>query len=212
MRLRVAILTAIFWGQLSYAYLSILESGEIVAKDHYQLGVKPQILLNEGGGFNIGSYLDQPIADSLSARYHLGVGKIDFHLGAGVKWIPIPDVDHQPALGVRVTGWYARTKNENVLTLQFAPMVSKKVPTDNVLLVPYLAVPLNVVSAKEKSYTGTQFIMGSEFKFESQPDYLYAAEVSVNLKDSYSYVSGSMSFPFDVNTGFRKSKKKIIKD
>lgn len=199
-------LVSLVFATNSYAYLSVLESGEILSKEEHRLGVEPQILLNEGGGINIGTYLDMPLTDALSSRYHLGVGKIDFHAGASLKWIPFPDIDRQPAMGGRLSAWYARTANENVITVQIAPLFSKKVQLEWAQLAPFLAIPVNVVNGKERNYTGTQFVMGSEAVFNAQPNFTYAAEVAINLKDSYSYISGSIAFPFDEKSGIRRKK------
>lgn len=68
------------------AYLSVGESGEIQKVGYNQFGIEPQILGNEGGGLNIGAFLDMPVREDVSTRFSLGAGKIDFHAGAAVKW------------------------------------------------------------------------------------------------------------------------------
>ena len=187
----------------AWAYLSIGESGEIQPVGSNQFGVEPQILGNEGGGVNIGTFLDVPWRDDLSSRFSLGVGKIDFHAGAALKWMPFPDVDQQPAMGIKVAGWYARQSSLNVWTFQIAPLFSKKYQADAGLFIPYVAVPVSFVSSTDKSVTGTQFAIGSELYAKDVQNMHFSAELALNLKDSYSFISGTVVFPFDTEKGFQ---------
>ncbi len=186
----------------SWAYLSVGESGEIQKAGSNQFGIEPQILGNEGGGVNIGAFLDMPIQDDISARFSLGAGKIDFHAGAAVKWIPFPDVDQQPAMGLKAAAWYARQSSINVWTFQLAPLFSKKFDSEVGLFIPYAAIPVNFVTSTEKSVTGTQFAVGSELYAKDVTNMHFSAELALNLKDSYSFISGSVVFPFDSEKGF----------
>ena len=187
----------------SWAYLSVGESGEIQKVGSYQIGVEPQILGNEGGGVNIGTFLDIPLQDDVSTRFSLGAGKIDFHAGAAVKWIPFPDIDQQPAMGLKAAAWYARQSNLNVWTFQVAPLFSKKFDSEVGLFTPYAAIPVNFSSSTEKSVTGTQFAVGSELYAKDVTNMHFSAELALNLKDSYSFISGSVVFPFDTEKGFQ---------
>ena len=187
----------------TWAYLSVGESGEIQKIGSNQFGLEPQILGNEGGGLNIGAFLDIPLRDEVSTRFSLGAGKIDFHAGAAVKWIPFPDVDQQPAIGVKTAAWYARQGGLNVWTFQLVPLFSKRVETDAGLFIPYAAIPINFVSSTEKSATGSQFAIGSELYAKDQTTIHFSAELALNLKDSYSFISGTVVFPFDSEKGFQ---------
>lgn len=185
------------------AYLSVGESGEIQKVGYNQFGVEPQILGNEGGGLNIGAFLDMPVREDVSTRFSLGAGKIDFHAGAAVKWIPFPDIDQQPAIGLKAAAWYARQGTINVWTFQLAPLFSKKFDSDAGLFIPYATIPVNFVTSSEKSVTGTQFAVGTEFYSKDVTSMHFSSEIALNLKDSYSFISGSVVFPFDTEKGFQ---------
>ncbi len=187
----------------SWAYLSVGESGEIQKVGSNQFGLEPQILGNEGSGVNIGAFLDMPIREEVSTRFSLGAGKIDFHAGAAVKWIPFPDVDQQPAIGLKTAAWYARQSSLNVWTIQVAPLFSKRVNTDAGLFIPYAAIPFNFVSSTDRSATGSQFAIGSELYAKDLTNMHFSAELALNLKDSYSFLSGTVVFPFDSEKGFQ---------
>lgn len=185
-------------------YLAIGESGEMLPENEYQFGVAPQILFNEGGGGNVDVFMDAPYSDSTSFRVQAGAGKIDFHAGAGVKFVPFPDVDRQPAIGGKASVWYARVGDQSALTLQLAPMVSKKFVDEDNSYAPYVAVAANITSTKDRNFTGTQFVVGSDARLSQWREALLTAEIALNLQDSYSAFTFCMAFPFDGSRGFRQ--------
>lgn len=190
-----------FMASSAHAYLSIAESGEILPMNKYQAGVIPQVLLNRGGGANVDAFFDMPINESTSARISLGAGAIDFSTFASVKFVPFPDIDNQPAIGVRVGLGVTRESDENWTLGQVAPLVSKKVSTDNGLFVPYAAIPFQFVSMKRENVTSAQFVVGSEWVYPETPDVRYGGEVGIEMNKSYSYVSIFVTLPFDSSKG-----------
>lgn len=207
MLLRAMILASwTFFSLSSWAYLGIDGSAELPKVGKYVLGGYSQLMLNEGGGAQFGANLDMGFSEELATQFSIGVGKIDFNLGAGFKWIPIPDFEKQPAMGFKVSAWYARTQDANVWTIQIAPMFSKKVQTDSGLFIPYAAIPVNVVYQTDNSHTGTQFTIGAEYHSKKVEGMYFSGEAAVNLKDAYSFVGASINFPFDSEKGFSRSK------
>lgn len=198
--------SSVLFSSPSWAYLGMGGAAEIPKPGTYVVGGELQALTNEGGGVILGSLLEMPHTEDFSTRYNLGVGKIDFQLGAGFKWTPIPDFENQPAMGLRLSGWYARQADMNVWTFQLAPMFSKKFQTDIGLVTPFVAVPVNLVNSKERNYTGTQFTIGSEFQHNELESMFFSAEVAINLKDSYSFIGATINFPFDSEYGFSRGK------
>lgn len=186
------------------AYLSILESGEILPSGKkYQVGFAPQILTNEPTGANVSMYLDAAWNDSLSSRFSLGVGELDFYTGATLKYIPYPDVARQPAIGIKAGFWYARVESDNITTIHLAPMVSKKFQTEKMgLWIPYAAIGLSSYELGDKEKTGMQFFIGSEWKSPDLPEYNFAGEIAMDMEDSVSHISISVGIPFDDKSGF----------
>lgn len=189
-------------------FLSIGESGEMLNKDHYRLGASLQNLSAGRGGLNIGAFVDSGISDDMSARFLFGVGSIDFHLGASLKYIPFPDFENQPAIGVKVSGWLARISDTSTTALQLAPLISKKVDIKSVELTPYFSVPVNFVFTKNNSQTGTQFVVGSEYQHPELQNVLFAAEVALNLNNSESGFAIFANIPFDASKGLHRRGKK----
>lgn len=183
------------------AFLTISESAEIPAMTDYQFGFEPQILTNRGGGANATGFFDAPFNDSTVGRLWLGAGAVDFNFGGTVKYVPFPDVDTQPGIGIRGGAFYSRKDDINMLTLQIAPLFSKKVQTESGLFIPYAAIALNMNNTKDRNFTGSQMVLGTEFKTPEIPSMYFGAEVGLDLSESFSYISGTVTFPFDSSKG-----------
>ncbi|MGZ3771305.1 MAG: hypothetical protein ACXVCP_17215 [Bdellovibrio sp.] len=197
-------LLCLIFSTQAQAYLSIAESGELIAPGKYQVGVEPQFLTNRNGGANFDLFLDTLINDSTSARITMGAGAIDFNAFASVKWIPFPDVDNQPSMGLRGGVGIARDEAQNILQAQIAPLFSKKFDTEYGLTVPYLAVPFTFLNTKEENTVATNLTIGSEFHSVEWKDVTLGAELGIELNKSYSYISFFATFPFESQKGFGK--------
>lgn len=199
------IVLGLFLSSSAHAYISIAESGEVLAPNLFQIGVEPQIITNKNSGTNFDIFFDAPINESTSARLLLGGGTIDFNSFASVKWIPFPDVANQPAMGLRIGAGLAREEDENILQLQFAPLVSKKFDTEYGLAVPYVALPFTYFNTKEENYMASNLAIGSEFHYhEWQNVVTLGAEIGADLNKSHSYISVFATFPFESSKGFGK--------
>ena len=198
----------LFFPLLTFAnYLSIGESGEMIPSDSYRIGGSLQTNSAGRGGMNVGSFLDTGWRDDLSSRFLFGVGSVDFHMGATLKYIPFPDIGNQPALGIRTAIWLARIEDSSITTLQFAPLASKKISISKGKLTSYFAVPINLTYYKNKSDSGAQFTFGAEYEHPELNDVFFAAELALNLNKSESGISFFVSIPFDNNSGFKRRSK-----
>ena len=195
-------LSALLLSRTSLAYLTIGETAEILPAGFYKLGVQPQLILSEGGGLNVGAYFDTYLADSLNGRVELGGGKTAFWASASVKWVPIPDVDRQPAIGLRGALMYARDVDSNFYNIQIAPIISKKADTRYGEMVPFVALPVTFINSNSKGIVATQFAVGAEW-FQNK-EINYGAEIDLNMNNSFTAVSAFISFPFDGATGYKR--------
>lgn len=194
----------LFLSSTAHAYLSLAESGELLPQGSYQVGIEPQLLTSKDSGGNINVFFDTPVNDSTSARILLGGGSIDFNAFASVKWVPFPDVDKQPAMGLRLGAGVARNESENIIQLQAAPMVSKKYETEYGLAVPYFAVPLTFLNTKNENFVATNLTVGSEFHYHEWNNMTLGGEIGLDLNKSWSYLSIFATFPFESRKGFGK--------
>ncbi|MBC7419405.1 MAG: hypothetical protein H7328_01640 [Bdellovibrio sp.] len=193
---------AFILSRTSHAYLAVNETAELLPDGYFKFGVAPQLRLSDGGGLNVGAFFDTFIADDLNGRFELGGGKTDFWSQASVKWVPFPDVERQPALGIRGAFIYARDENLDFYNFQVAPMMSKVADTRYGKMIPFVALPITFMNTKNNSTTATQFTVGAEWF--SNKDMHVGAEIDLNLSKSYTSVSTFISFPFDAAIGYKK--------
>ena len=196
----IALIAVLFSTQTFASYMSINETAEILPENFYKVGIAPQLLLSNGGGFNVGVFADMHAFDDTDARISFGGGEVDFYSQASLKWVPFPDVSKQPAMGIKGSVGYARDNSDNLFSIQIAPLVSKKADTRYGNMIPYVALPITFVNAKNDSYTSTQFTVGSEWY--PYDDKHIGAELNLNMKNSYSSVSVYFSFPFESSIGY----------
>lgn len=179
------------------AFMALSESGEMIKNSDYQIGIAPQFLLNDERGANVTAFADYLFNDSTSFRAHLGAGTVDFHSGVSAKFIPFPDIDQQPAMGVRGGVFFVRDSSESNLAFQLAPLASKKVETEYGLFTPYSSIAFSYINWREKKKTGTQFILGTEFTQYENTSLKFGSELGISLNDSYSYILGYVSWSFE---------------
>lgn len=194
----------LFLSSQAHAFMSMAESGELVPMGSYQVGFEPQLLTDKDSGGNFNLLLDAPLNDSTSARVVLGGGTIDFNAFASVKFVPFPDVDKQPAMGIRLGAGIARNEDDNILQLQAAPLLSKKYDTEYGLAVPYFAIPFTFLNTKDENFVATNLAVGSEFHYHEWNNVTLGGEIGLDLNKSWSYISIFASFPFESSKGFGK--------
>jgi hypothetical protein len=190
----------------SSAYLTFLESGEIAEVGSTQVGVTPQFVLSNGGGFNLSAFLDHSLQDSLSLRAYVGSGNTDFWSGVSLKWVPIPDFEQQPAIGVRSSLNIVRDEKESYFALQLSPFVSKKYSFEAGEAVPFIALNVNHLNGKITDVTGFQLVAGSEYKNPNWNSISLAAELGMNMSKSFTYFAVSVSAPLELLTSKNKQE------
>lgn len=194
-------ISAFLLAKTSFAYLSVSETGELIKGEDYRIGVVPQIILSNGGGSNMGVFFDMPVDSDTNSRFMIGGGNTDFWTSASVKWVPYPDYEKQPAIGLRGSFTYARDGNANFYIFQATPLLSKMVDTDWGKMIPYVGLPISVVQSII-SATLMQFVVGSEWV--ERKDFQIGGEIDFNLSNTNTALTLHFNFPFDGNTGFRK--------
>jgi len=194
--------TAFLLSRVGHAFLAVHETAEILPNNYYKIGLAPQLVLTDGGGFNLGFHVDTHIDDDLDGRIEFGGGNTDFWTQASVKWVPFPDVDKQPAMGGRFAVIYTRDDEKNYTGLQIAPIFSKKADTRYGDMIPYVALPITWFNSKSRSYTSTQFTVGAEWYNINEKQ--IGSEFNLNLNNALTSVSVYFNFPFESSTGYKK--------
>jgi hypothetical protein len=187
-------------------YYDVLDNAEVLPKGNYKLTGDLQFL-NEGGCCNIGAKFDMGIQDQFGVRALAGTGKTDYFLGGLFKWIPVPDIENQPAVGGNIGLLYAKWRDGTETTFRFEPLVSKKFTIENAVLTPYGSVPLSLRMINSSIHENTtdltfQLVAGAQLQIEKWKNLQFMAEVGVNLDKADGYVSVAGVFYFDEQNGF----------
>lgn len=186
----------------THAYMSLNETGELLRDGDFRVGLLPQFQLSDGGGTNAGAFLDIYNSQSVNSRFALGGGDVDFWAQASTKWIPFPDYQRQPAMGLRGAFIYARDSDRNFYNFQITPMISKITDSEFGKMIPYVGLPITLMYSDNRSRTGLQFAVGNEWVVSSA--FQLGAELDLNLSNTTTAVSVHLNFPFDGQAGYRK--------
>lgn len=202
MKILISVLIPLLVSIQSLAYLEFNESGELVPENQYRLGFAPQIGLSPSM-VNFGAFFDTGIGESSQLRVTAGLGDTDFFAGFGYKMVPVPDYQKQPALGFKIGASFAREKDDNILTLQVSPFLSKIMDMEFGKLIPYAALQMGVSAHRSSSTSPTILALGSEILPQQFRKVQFGAELGLDLHDAISYITGYITFMFDDNEGPR---------
>ena len=190
--------SAFFTASPALAYFSTIDNGDLVAPGAYQVSIEPQLIFNNIDGFNAVGRFDTGIDSQSSLRGILGIGKVDFQIGAMYKIIPFPDTPNQPAIGADIGILIAKVNGETETSIRLHPLVSKKFETEVGDLQPYASIPFGVTwRSGSETFVPVQIAGGAEFRTLGHPNLSSFAELGVNLNRSFSYLSVALAYRFD---------------
>jgi hypothetical protein len=189
----------------AWAYYDVLDNGEILERGKFKVTTGVQALTDTGGG-NIDAIIDAGINEEFGVRGLVGFGRTDYSAGALLKWMPIPDVENQPAIGANFGLLYGKWNDARDLTFRFEPLVSKKFVLEEVTLTPYASLPLGIRTRNSDTQnTDTalafQFATGAQVQVPQWKNLQFMGEVGVDLDKALSHVSVAAIWYFD-ESGF----------
>jgi hypothetical protein len=201
----IALLSLLFFSFPSHAYLTLLDTGRVLPESGFRLGVGPQFITdsNNGSGANFLGRFDMGLTEGTALSAELGVGKVDFFAGGRYKWIPIPDIEGQPALGVLTGLYFARQNSVTTFSVRAWPIISKKFETGLGMFDPYGSIPLGFSATSDQSEFPVQAIGGTEWQPNGLEKISFFAEFGVNLSKAFSYFAILATLQFDEENGIQ---------
>lgn len=164
----------------------------------YKLGSELQVLTDDPGqqsGANVLLFIDLPTkSPSLDYRFKFGSGETDMNLGIAAKWIPIPDLQNQPALGAIFDFDWISDEDFDFLTFRFAPLISKNFKWEYGSMSPYAALPiggryyLDETGGDDFDFF-LQLTFGVELNFEAYENLSFFGEAGFDIDESITYFS-----------------------
>lgn len=194
-----ALLVTSFSAQALY---STLDTGDVLGENKMEVSAETQFITDRDTGINLIARFDRGYRDDSQIRGLIGIGTTDFHIGGYYKWVPIPDYDNQPAVGLIGGIIYARHQEMNELSLRFAPIVSKKIKTEQIgEVTPYVSLPIGLRSFNEETEFPVQFELGTRYKHPNLNKVKFNAELGFNVRKAFTYVSVGLIMDFDEDYG-----------
>lgn len=187
----------------SWAFYSTMDTGEVLEQGKYQIGAETQFITNNDSGANLIGRFDGGISEEAGFRGEVGFGTTDLHLGGFFKWVPIPDYQDQPAIGITSGLVFAEYSGHSELSVRFHPIVSKGFTTEFGKITPYGSIPFGLRSYDNDTDVPVQLTGGSELHFNEIPLWRFKAEVGFDLNDAFTYISLGASLDFDAENGIR---------
>jgi len=180
-----------------WSYLTILESGEPLTTSEMHLGFAPQFMSGGFEGSNGVLSLRTGLDEGRDFSLQIGGGDVNFWTSLATRWIPIPDYDDQPAIGLRFDVTLSRFQDINRGVIRLAPFISKRFRTDVGHLEPYAYLPLGMTVQSGRYDNLSSMVLGSQLQIEDlRPVFLYG-ETAVNMKNSVSYFTVGIFSTFD---------------
>lgn len=207
-RLTVMTLGLLTLASPAHAYYSVMDTGEIMAPGRYKLTPEIQFI-TQGGGANIGTNFDVGLNDESGLRAQVGAGETDFYLGGFFKYMPIPDIDNQPAIGFNAGLVYARDAGDADFTIRIEPLVSKRFKTEFGAINPYASVPLGIQHRSADKYVNdhnnltVQLAVGTQVDLKTLPNIGLMAEIGIDLNKADNYVSFGAAWSFGAEDNSR---------
>lgn len=197
--------SALLLSNSAFAYYSVLDNGEVLLQGRYKLTGTTQFLTDTGGA-NLAGRFDAGLTEDVGARALVGFGHTDFFFGGLAKWMPIPDTEKQPAVGLNAGLIYAKDNGARDLIVRIEPLASKKFNVETAVLTPYVSLPLGIRmrdsdNGDDDDDITLQLVVGSQLQLEQWKNLQFIAEVGVDLNNAPGFVNVGAIFYFDQEKG-----------
>lgn len=199
---RMLLVTALLFSGPAFAYYSVMDNGEILSPGRYKLTGEAQFVTSDSG-INIPLRFDAGLNDEMGIRALIGFGETDFFVGGLFKWMPVPDLDKQPAIGANMGILYGRDNGSGELTFRFEPLLSKRFEVNFGHLTPYASIPLSIRTRNGDQYEDdptdfvAQFAVGTQLEIPDWKNLQFMTELGFDLENAYSYLSFAGVIYFD---------------
>ena len=201
MRVRLIFLASLIFCQSSWGFFSLMDTGQVKSEGEYKVLGEGQILFDPPEGFNLNARFATGIQDDAEIQFEAGIGSIDYYLGAFYKWVPFPDTDSQPALGVRGGLTFAEVNNYSTYGANITPLISKMFEANFGKISPYGGVLLGLQNNVNETFVSLQAVIGlewqpNEWEFNSLKDFNFLLEYGAEIDDAFNYLSFGASYDF----------------
>lgn len=180
----------------SYAYYVHHATGDLVQPMDFTFTTALQQVTDPSSGLNVLALIDSGLSEDSNIRGLVGVGDQDFQIGVFHKWVPVPDYNGQPAIGLLTGFTYMTDSDINELNVRIHPFLSKKYSSDFGEFNTYVALPIGLRKFDGGSNVPVQLTLGTELNSGHFHNVVFTAEIGLNLRSSFTYFSLGAIFSF----------------
>ena len=193
----ISLMVSKSWGGIH----STLETGEVI--DRIKANISTQWLINGGyEGIGVMGHIEVPFSESSSWKVGLGRGTdINLQVDGGWKWIPVPDYDGQPAIGLLSGATYIHcpcpdSDASSAFGLYTHPILSKKIKANFGTFNTYTGPLLGFMFNDNNIWYPIRLTLGSELVIDSMKNLGFILEGSLNLNNSTNSVALGLGYTF----------------
>ena len=163
--------STLLFANKSLAYFNLMDTGELRKGENTRILGTSQLILNKAPeGLNFGAryafdFSGMISHSELQFEAH-GGSSVDYQIGAFFKWIPFPDTDSQPAIGLRTGFNFAKILGYSNYGFNLTPLLSKHTRSSIGKITPYLGIPIGFFQNVLISYINVQVSAGVEWAIE----------------------------------------------
>lgn len=180
------------------AFLSVLDTSEILKTQEYEVSLSPQFIFDKHSGVNVVGRFDMGTGGDTSLRFLMGTGVTDFQLGGLFKLIPWPDYENQPGIGATAGVIFTSDNGTNGLHFRLNPLVSKRFTIEDFGdAIPYVSLPFGISATGGKSTYPLNIAVGSRWELTQVEELSFSTELGLNIANSFNYLSLNVIYPFE---------------
>ena len=191
------------------AFYTFQDSGDLLEPGRYATAAELQFVTSRDSGANLVGKIDGGLNDEFNFRAVIGTGNTDFQIQGLLKWVPIPDYESQPAIGL-TTGFLwaryesraSRNETENEFSVRVIPFMSKKFDSEIGPFTPYVALPFAIRDYGSESDVPFNLAVGSKYAHNELAGVTFTAEVGFDIDESFDSISVGAIFSMDENFKF----------
>jgi hypothetical protein len=179
----------------SWAYYTVQDTGDLLKPNQMRFGAELEFVTHGDTGIDVNGRFDHGLTDDLNLRVELGSGTTELLAGAYLKWVPFPDYDKQPAIGLTAGAHYAHYKSANEVAFRLIPFASKTFATDYGPVTPYAGLPFAFATYDGNSFTPVQLALGVKYHFEQIKQCDFTAELDFDINQAPNSITFGAVFP-----------------
>ena len=186
----------------TWAMTSTMTSGHILPSETFALVGEAQIITTRPhNGGSLIAHTHYGFNESINFIGSLGLGT-NTQVGAKIKWIPFPDYENQPALGLIAGFNYSTFTALDDIRIYMSPIISKEFVIPSGSITPYTSLPISLSSQSRPNNdreikAPIRLAFGSELNIDAMEGWILLSEVGLNISDSLTYISIGAKYTFD---------------